>query len=423
MHDDFAVLGQLRKVVLEMAHIAMPRTRDVFFVPLVLVAHVQHVHPAFLHPPGRLGGGRGGDRFQRQALVAPSFHASGEDALHRVDADARKRNRRLFHRFPSFGHQEDPRFLVGNPSAIGGHALEPDVVRTQDMGGSKGLGWAGIDHQALFHAALEFPGRQHAGGDRPLQRPSREQVHFFHVLEIGRACHLQRHLGFDKFASGLGEDVVRLAFDSQRGIIALRYVGPTCRTGAVRRKQQRLVAERTDLAVDGVVQDAGVLAGLDGVRQVGAPGIANEQRVPGEHPPALLAAVFGVDRVRHAFRRVAGRRERNEPGLADLEFLAVFQFYVDLAEQRVAAADNLGARRLHKRPRAKLEILLPMRLQHVGDGEVVFPRQAEILLNIPTRVDHDGESFAAPQDVGVVSEAWCLHPFEEHVRPPKMGCN
>jgi hypothetical protein len=54
--------------------------------------------------------------------------------------------------------------------------------------------------------------------------------------------------------------------------------------------------------------------------------------------------------------------------------------------------------------RTELEILLPMRLQNVGDGEVVLPGQAQIVVDIAARVDHDGESFPAPQDVGVLSQ-------------------
>jgi len=36
------------------------------------------------------------------------------------------------------------------------------------------------------------------------------------------------------------------------------------------------------------------------------------------------------------------------------------------------AADDLGAGNLRQRTRTELDIFLPMRLQHVGDDEIVF---------------------------------------------------
>ena len=74
----------------------------------------------------------------------------------------------------------------------------------------------------------------------------------------------------------------------------------------------------------------------------------------------------------------------------------------------VTAADDPGTGHLRQRARAELEILLPMRLQDVGDGKVVFTGQLQIFVNIAARVDHHSEPVSARQDVGVLSQAGCF---------------
>ena len=206
---------------------------------------------------------------------------------------------------------------------------------------------------------------------------------------------------------------------SQRGIVAIGNVAAARRPRTVRRVEQGLIAQRPDLPMDRIVENARVLAGLFRVGQIGAAGVAHEQRIPGKRAPALLAGILYVHRVGHALGRMARRLERDEAGRSHLELLFVLQLHVGVAEQLVAAADDLRAGHSRQRARTEFEILLPMRLEDVGDGQIVLPRKTQVFVDVPARIDDDRESFAAAEDVRVLPQPGGLQTLEEHGRSPR----
>ena len=277
---------------------------------------------------------------------------------------------------------------------------------------------ARIDDEPLFHALLKVLRLEHVIRGRR-HGPAGEEVHFLHVREIGRTRHLLRELVLDELLAAFLEDGIGALLDADRRIVAVGNVAAARRARAVGRVQQRLVAQRRDLAVHRVVENARVLAGLLRVGQIGAAGIADEQRIPRERAPALLAGIFYIHRVGHALRRVPRRLERDDARRPDLELLAVLQLHVGVAEELVAAAHDLRAGQSGEVARAEFVILLPVGLEHVGDGEIVLPRETQVFVDVPPRVDDHGEAFAAADHVRVLPESRGFQTLEEHYLSPR----
>ena len=182
----------------------------------------------------------------------------------------------------------------------------------------------------------------------------------------------------------------------------------------MRRQNDRLVPQRQQFGVHGIVQLSGVLAGLRWVRQVGPPGLADEQRVAGEHRPRVVGGVVEMDRVAHALRRVTRRVQRDDPdALGQLEPLAIVEPDVPVAERVVAPVDHLCATLAHKLGRTHHKILLAMGLKRILDRQLVLAGQLQILVHIPARINHRGFS-PIPDQVGDMGDAGGLDALEVH---------
>ena len=120
----------------------------------------------------------------------------------------------------------------------------------------------------------------------------------------------------------------------------------------MRRVQDEVVGQRQQPLGQRAVQRARHL--LDGVLAVGvqvrAAGVADQQRVAGEHEPRLVAARVVGDQVGVVRERVPGRGDRLELGVAELDDLAVAQRMVleldagalGQVGRRAGARDQLG---------------------------------------------------------------------------------
>ena len=126
-----------------------------------------------------------------------------------------------------------------------------------------------------------------------------------------------------------------LGVELQRAVVAAleadrrdrvgRQAAAADRAGVVRRVQHEVVGQRQQPLGQRAVQRARHL--LDGVLavgvQVGAAGVADQQRVAGQHEPRLVAARVVGDEVGVMRERVAGRGDRLHLGVAELDDLAV----------------------------------------------------------------------------------------------------
>lgn len=162
-----------------------------------------------------------------------------------------------------------------------------------------------------------------------------------------------------------------------------------------------------------VEQQAGVLARLLAVGQIGATGLADKERVPGEGGPSALGRLRDEGRVAHALRRVPRSVERTEAQLAARELFAVAESNVAAPEQSVAAVDHLGAGDASEFRRAEDEVLLTVCLDHELDAEIVLARDAEVLAHVAAWVD-DGSVLAIADDVGHVSQPRRFHALKKH---------
>ena len=119
-----------------------------------------------------------------------------------------------------------------------------------------------------------------------------------------------------------------------------RQAAAADRARVVRRVEHEMVGQRQQPLGQRAVQRARHL--LDGVLAVGVQvrpaGVADQQRVSGQHQPRLIGAAAIADDVGVVRKRVAGGRDRLDHGVAELDDLAVAQrVMVEVARRRLRA--------------------------------------------------------------------------------------
>ena len=102
-----------------------------------------------------------------------------------------------------------------------------------------------------------------------------------------------------------------------------------------------------------------------------------------------------------------------EPNAGEREVLPVAQPDVAVAEEVVTPVDDLGAGDASELGRAEDEVLLAVCLDDVLDGQLVLAGDAQVLVNVATRVDDGCLPFVA-NHVGRVGDAGSLDALEEH---------
>ena len=60
-----------------------------------------------------------------------------------------------------------------------------------------------------------------------------------------------------------------------------------------------------------------------------------------------------------------------------------------------------------------------MGLEHVGDGEIVLPRETQVFVDVAPRIDDHGEALAAAEDVRVLPKSRGFQTLEEHLLSPR----
>ena len=122
--------------------------------------------------------------------------------------------------------------------------------------------------------------------------------------------------------------------------------------------------------------------------QVGAAGVADEQRVAGEHEPRLVAAGVVGDQVGVMGERVARRGDRLELGVAELDDLAVGERV--MLELDPGALGQVGGRAgaLDELRQPRDVVGLDVRLEHGDDRDALRLGQRDVVVDeIDVRVD------------------------------------
>ena len=134
-----------------------------------------------------------------------------------------------------------------------------------------------------------------------------------------------------------------------------------------------------------VEEPIGPFAGLDG--QVGTGGVADEQRVAGQHQPRLGGARAVDDRQAAVLRPVTGRVQAAQHDAADLELGAVLERIVLVARLggRVDAHRHVV---LERQPAVPGEVVgVRVRLDRPDEADAAPPGLLEVLLDRVGRVD------------------------------------
>jgi hypothetical protein len=158
-------------------------------------------------------------------------------------------------------------------------------------------------------------------------------------------------------------------------------------------------------------QAVGTLVGVDG--EVRPADRADEERVAGEQQPRLVATAAIDHGEREVLGAVAGRRDRADQNVAELELGTVVEPIVFVL--RLCSARDVQGRacRLGEAPVAGDVVGVVVRLEHVHDPEVVLVGEVEVVLDLPLRVD-DGRLPAVGDHVGRAREVLVQHLAEEH---------
>jgi len=151
----------------------------------------------------------------------------------------------------------------------------------------------------------------------------------------------------------------------------------------VRRVQDEVIGKRQQPPGERAVERASHL--LDGVLPVGvevrAAGVADKQRVAGEHEPRLLAARVVGDEVGVVGERVPRGRDRGDRGVAERHELAVAQRVVVELDARAfrEVRDGAGARDQLGQPGDVVG--LDVGVEDGGDRGALSLRQGDVLID------------------------------------------
>lgn len=408
-----AVEAEIVELFLEAAGMDVAGAGDVAFLEGAFLADVENGGALPFQALGEFA--RGGRRQRRDLAprIAPGGEAARERALDAVEADAGEREAGVERGLRIIGDEPDGIVRAADPAAIDRHAALPDIDGTGNVAAGEGLDVARVDDDAVGAAACEVL-RREPGERAAVERTAGMEIDLLHQPEIWRARHPLRQLVADEAVAGQAAGGVRLALDAERGPFAVGDIAAAGRARPMRGQYQRLIAEGKDLLVEAVVKLARMLAGLFRVGEIGAAGVAHEERIAREDGPDGVRRLVEGDGEAHAFRRVARHMERAEgDAAAEAEGVAVLQRLVGMGHDLVIAGGDFRARDGAQRRAAHLEILLAVRLQHVAQRQAIPSQNAEIAFDIAGGVD-EGGGAAATQDVGEMGDARRFDTLEKH---------
>jgi hypothetical protein len=387
----------------------------VALLPLVVLAHVEQDDLAAPQPLRELGHV---DRLRRPDLEAgrpPRTDPAGE-----VAGEAAKT-----HRFEQ--PREEDRFLVGRSGdedlALRGD--HPRGARTDRSAHHRHVDRPGhvrpVELARVAAVDQDRPRREQLGdarGRARLQgrglRQERPAVQLDDPLEVRR---LRREVRCQLADEGALVDDLQQAVeapleaDRRPGLLA--HPRATAERAAdVPGPGLREVVE-LEQPPDGAEELARALLLLDG--QVGPRDVADEERVAGEDEPRLAGAARVLHEVGEVLGAVARRREGPDLDVADPHHVCVPQRLVLVLDVRLRRDVDGRAGRGREAPVARDVVGVVVRLEHVGDPEVVLVCEREVVRDLPLRVDH-GRLAAARDDVRGAAEVLVEHLPEEHPR-------
>ena len=184
-----------------------------------------------------------------------------------------------------------------------------------------------------------------------------------------------------------------------------RCAGP--HLARVRQRQQRVVQAGEDAAR--------ALVALD--RQVGPGDVADEQRVAGQHRPRLVAAAAVDERERGVLGPVAGRVQRADDDVAELELPAVVErLVVVLGRGEAVDVDRRAGG--ERQPAVAGDVIgVVVRLEDVLDADTHVPCKVQIDIDLEARIDDGGDSRAVVADeVGRAAEIVVGDLAKQHAR-------
>jgi len=301
---------------------------------------------------------------------------------------------------------DDPGGARPDPRLRGG-----DADRAGDVRGVEVVRVAGVDQGRAFveqgaHARRGERGHGGRVGDQGAA------VDLDDALEVGRLrAERARQRGDELALVGDREVRVEAPLEADRGAGLLAHGrAATQRAADVAGPHLDVVGEVPE-AGEGGEEPAGAFLGLD--REVRPRGVADEQGVPGEQDPWLVAAL-GVDQQEgEVLGPVPRRRQRTDAHGADLDHVAVAQAAVLVLDARVRGDPDRRAGRGHEAPAARDVVGVVVRLEDVLDPQPVVGGDLEVLLDLPLGV-HDRCLPVVSHEVGRAAEILVQHLAKEH---------
>lgn len=165
----------------------------------------------------------------------------------------------------------------------------------------------------------------------------------------------------------------------------------------------------------GTEQAPRALLGLDG--EVRAGKVSDEERVPGEQDPGLLAPACVLQGEREVLGPVAGGGHGPDPRLSDLDHVALFERLVLVPDAGVFGDVDLRPGRFHETPLAGEVVGVVVGLYDVGDPKPVLLGYLEVLPYLPLRV-YDRRLAAVGDDVGRAAQVLVQDFSEKHGDQP-----
>jgi hypothetical protein len=126
-------------------------------------------------------------------------------------------------------------------------------------------------------------------------------------------------------------------------------------------------------------------ATISGLRPI----VSDQQRVPGQHQPGLIRTTVVGDQVGMMRRRVPGRRDRLDLGVAELHDLAVGEWVVVELDAGAGRQEGPGVGALDQCRQAGDVVGLQVRVEDRHDRNALGLGQGDVIVDqVDVRVDH-----------------------------------
>ena len=355
------------------------------------------------------------DPRHRPLLDPPGGHPALEEAAH-PHADGRQQLGRGALVAAGGGDDDDlgplrhdPRHLGGEAGVVGGGA-----EGTGDVGFVELVVGAPVDHEgAACHPLLELVwGHRRRRAEvveegAAVDRDDRRHVRWFVAEAADRVLDELRLVG------GPERPVVAPLEPDRRGVLEVEAGAAAERAAEVAGPELDLVVEGQQPLVQGAEDVRGPLARLD--REVGPGDVADEQRVAAEQGPGGAVAAGVAEQEGGVLGPVAGGVDRLDREVADLQRPAVGERLVRVLGLGQLVDVDARPGRPRQAPVAGDVVGVVVGLQDVPDPDPVQPRQPPVGVDVPLRVDDDGDArFAVGDQIGSAAEVLVDDLPEEH---------